>query len=423
MSEIIHSLLDSVPLGKLVNVEQRFRRPTVADVSAAVREALESSGVLTTVGPGARIAVTAGSRGIVAQAKILAAAVSALKDAGAKPFIIPAMGSHGGATAEGQRAMLEGMGVTEASTGAPIESSMDVVRIGKTPSGLPVNIDQNAAEADGILLVNRVKPHVSFRGPYESGLFKMMAIGLGKQAGAQVCHDLGFGEMAKNIQEIARVVLDSGRIIGGLAILENAYHETARIEALRPDAIAGREPELLEEARQLLPKLYIEKIDVLVIDRIGKDISGTGFDTNVVGRYHTAYASGGPDVKRLVILDLTDVSHGNANGVGIADFTTERLFRKLSFADTYPNSLTSTVPTSVKIPMVLPSDRLAIQAGVRTCNVADKRQARVIRIRDTLDVSTIRVSENLLPEVRAHESMRATGQPEPLAFDAAGNLF
>jgi hypothetical protein len=423
MADIIHSLLDAVPLPKLATVEQQFQRPTVSDVSVAVEEALQTRGVLAAVGPGARIAVTAGSRGIVAQAEILAAAVHALTRSGAKPFIIPAMGSHGGATAEGQRAMLEGMGVTEASTGAPIESSMEVRRIGTTPSGLPVNIDQRAAEADGILLANRVKPHVSFRGPYESGLFKMMAIGLGKQAGAQICHDLGFGEMAKNIQEIARVVLDSGRVIGGIAILENAYHETARIEALAPEAIARREPALLEESRRLLPQLYIENIDVLVIDRIGKDISGTGFDTNVVGRYHTPYASGGPDVKRLVILDLTDVSHGNANGVGIGDFTTERLFRKLSFTDTYPNSLTSTVPTSVKIPMVLASDRLAIQAGVRTCNAADKTEARVIHIRDTLNVSTIQVSESLLPEVRAHDSMRATGDPEPLAFDAAGNLF
>jgi hypothetical protein len=251
----------------------------------------------------------------------------------------------------------------------------------------------------------------------------MLAIGLGKQRGAQTCHDLGFGRMAHNVESIARVVLDTGRILGAVAILENAYHETARIEALPAQEIANREPDLLEEARRLMPRLYIEAIDVLVIDRIGKDISGTGFDTNVVGRYHTPYASGGPEVTRLVILDLTDVSHGNANGVGIGDFTTERLFRKMSFENTYPNSLTSTVPISVKIPMVLPTDRLAIQAGIRTCNVADKRSIRLVRIRDTQSVGSISVSENLTSEVNAHGRMRITGAPQPLRFDPAGTLL
>jgi len=399
-----------------------FERPTVPDVETAVLEEIERAGLTTGVGPGARIAITAGSRGIANYARIIATAVRTLRAAGAAPFIVPAMGSHGGATAEGQRALLEGMGVTEETVGAPIESSMDVVRIGTTPDGLPVNIDRLASQAEGILLVNRVKPHVGFRGPYESGLFKMMAIGLGKQHGAGLCHDLGFGRMAQNVERIATVVLREAPIIGAIATVENAYHETALLEALRPEEIAPREPELLDEARRLLPVLPFDPVDVLVIDRIGKDISGTGFDTNVIGRFHTPYASGGPEVTRLVILDLTDVSHGNANGVGIADFTTRRLYEKMSFDDTYPNSLTSTVPISVKLPMVLDSDRLAIKAAVRTCNIRDKSAVRLVRIRDTLSMTAFEISESLLADASRIQAISVAGEPRELGFDERGNL-
>ncbi len=423
MTGVIEQLLSQVPIPNVVPVRQEFDRPRVEDVTKEVVEQLRRSGILSGLGTGARVAVTAGSRGIANLPEIVAAAVGEIRRSGAVPFIIPAMGSHGGATAEGQRAMLEGLGITEASVGAPVESSMEVIEIGRTADGLPVAIDRNAAAADAVLILNRVKPHVAYRGRYESGLLKMLAIGLGKQRGAQTCHDLGFGRMADNVEAIARVVLASGRILGAVAILENAYHETARIETMPAQDIPDREPELLDEARRLMPRLYIDTIDVLVIDRIGKDISGTGFDTNVVGRYHTPYASGGPDVTRLVILDLTDVSHGNANGVGIGDFTTERLFRKMSFENTYPNSLTSTVPISVKLPMVLPNDRLAIQAGIRTCNVADKRSVRLVRIRDTQSVGSISVSENLAPAVNAHDRMRVTGASGPLRFDSAGALL
>ena len=418
----IERILAGIPLPRLVSVELKFDRPTVGDVRATTAAELSGSGILDSVGPGARIALTAGSRGIVNYADIIAEAVLALRTRGARPFLVPAMGSHGGATAEGQRALLEGMGITEATVGAPIESSMEVTQVGVTDDGLPVNIDRTAAAADGILLINRIKPHVGFRGKYESGLFKMMAIGLGKQHGAGLCHDLGFGKMGENVEKIARVVLGTGKIIGGVATTENAYHETARVEVLRPEAIADREPELLEEAKALLPVLPIDPVDVLVIDRIGKDVSGTGFDTNVVGRYHTPYASGGPSVTRLVILDLTEASHGNANGIGIADFTTERLYEKMSFVDTYPNSLTSTVPISVKLPMVLPSDRLAIQAGIRTCNIRSKEHVRLVRIRDTLSMSSILVSENLVEEARKIRGATVSSEAEALRFDESGNL-
>ncbi len=431
MPGIISELLCEVPLPRVVPVRQEFERTRVDDVAAVTSEQIRSSGILDPVkanaaaanrGSPPRVAITAGSRGIAGLPQILRACAEEVRRAGADPFVIPAMGSHGGATAGGQLLVLEGLGVTEASAGAPIVSSVEVVEVGRTDDGLPVLIDRAAAGADAILLVNTVKPHVSYRGRYESGLFKMMAIGLGKQHGAQICHDLGFTRMAQNVEAIARVVLNATPILGGVAIVENAYHETAAIEAIPACGIATREPELLEQAWRLMPRLPVNETDVLVIDRIGKDIAGTGFNTNVVGRYSAPHMSGGPDVHRLVVLGLTSASHGNANGVGIADFTTERLFRAMSFEDTYPNALTSTVPTSAKLPMVLPTDRLAIQAAIRTSNVRDKREVRLVRIRDTLGLDAVLVSENLLPDVAANPRARVAGDPRELAFDEHGTI-
>ena len=431
MHSIISGLLCDVPLPRVVPVRQEFERPRVDDVARATREQIRSSGILDPLSTRAhagggrvpRVAITAGSRGIAGLPEMLRACVEEVRGAGADPFVVPAMGSHGGATAEGQLQVLKGLGVTEASVGASIVSSVEVVEVGRTDEGLPVLIDRAAAEAQAILLVNTVKPHVSYRGRYESGLFKMMAIGLGKQHGAQICHDLGFTRMAENVEAIAQVVLRTTAILGGIAIVENAFHETAMIEAIPASCIADREPQLLEEAWRLMPRLPVDEMDVLVIDRMGKDIAGTGFNTNVVGRYSTPHMSGGPYVHRLVVLGLTSASHGNANGIGIADFTTERLSRAMSFEATYPNALTSTVPTSAKLPMVLPTDRLAIQAAVRTSNVRDKHDVRLVRIRDTLALDTVLVSENLLPQVGAHSSAHVTGDPRELAFDEQGAIL
>ena len=333
------------------------------------------------------------------------------------------MGSHGGATAEGQRDMLAGMGITEETVGAPIRASMETVEIGVSSNGFPVHLDRFAAEADGIVVVNRIKPHVAFRGPCESGLMKMIVIGMGKQKGADTCHELGFGTMAENLQTMGRVTLAKAKVLCGVALLENAYHETARVEVLSGDEIPVREPALLEEAWRLYPRLYFDRLDVLIIDEIGKDISGTGFDTNVVGRYHTPYVSGGPTITRIACLDITERSHGNANGLGILDFTTRRAFDKFDFDNTYPNSLTSTVPTSVKIPMVLKSDRQAIQAAIKTCNILKKAEVRLARIRNTVALDEIAVSENLLGEVRANARLAVAGEPFALGFDPNGNLF
>lgn len=422
---MIDSLLDSIPLPRMVSVRQRFDRPTIADPADELTARLHDKGVLKKIRRGMSIAVTVGSRGISNQPLLVRALIRELRTAGAQPFIIPAMGSHGGATAEGQRRMLEGMGFTETAMGAPIRSSMETVVIGTSLNGLPVYIDKYASEADGIVVINRIKPHVAFRGPFESGLMKMITIGLGKQKGADICHELGFGQMAENIPAIGRVTLASGRILFAVGLVENAYHETCRVEVLEAKEVESKEPILQEEAKKLNPRLHFEDLDVLIIDEIGKDISGTGFDTNVVGRYHTPFISGGPRITRVTVLDITDVSHGNGNGLGIADFTTRRAFDKFDFENSYPNSLTSTVPLSVKIPMVLKNDRQAIQAAIKTCNILDKKTVRLARIRNTISLEEIQVSENLLDEVRENPylDLDPAHRPEEFPFDIKGNIL
>ena len=419
----IDNLLDGIPIPRLIKVRQAFERPRVEDVEAEWVKKLRGSSALAKVKRGQKIAVTAGSRGISSLPLMLKVLVAEIKRVGGEPFLFPAMGSHGGATADGQREMLISMGITEEYVGAPIRSTMETVEIGISANGLPVHLDKHAHEADGIVVVNRIKPHVAFRGACESGLMKMIVIGMGKQKGADICHELGVGKMAENILSMGRVTLAKANIICGLGILENAYHETARLEVLAREDIPAREPALLEEAWRLYPKIYFDQLDVLIIDEIGKDISGTGFDTNVVGRYHTPYASGGPSITRIAVLDITDKSHGNGNGLGILDFTTRRAFDKFSFENTYPNSLTSTVPVSVKIPMVLKNDRQTIQAAIKTCNILDKAKVRLARIKNTVAVDEIAVSENLLPEVKANSNLEAVGGAYRLSFNLQGNLF
>ena len=419
----IDRLLDPIPIPRLVKVRQSFERPKVADVAGELVRQLQASGAFSRVKAGDRVAITAGSRGITGLPLVLKTVAAEVRKSGGEPFLFPAMGSHGGATAEGQRDMLAGMGITEETVGAPIRASMETVEIGVSSNGFPVHLDRFAAEAEGIVVVNRIKPHVAFRGPCESGLMKMIVIGMGKQKGADICHELGFGTMAENLQTMGRVTLAKAKVLCGVALLENAYHETARVEVIAGGEIPAREPALLEEAWRLYPRLYFDRLDALIIDEIGKDISGTGFDTNVVGRYHTPFVSGGPTITRIACLDITERSHGNANGLGILDFTTRRAFDKFDFDNTYPNSLTSTVPTSVKIPMVLKNDRQAIQAAIKTCNILKKTEVRLARIRNTVALDEIAVSENLLAEVRTNPRLALAGEPFALSFDANGNLF
>jgi hypothetical protein len=307
--------------------------------------------------------------------------------------------------------------------GAPIRATMEVAQLGTTKNNLPVVIDKYANEADGIVIINRIKPHVAFRGPYESGLMKMITIGLGKQRGADFCHNMGFGKMAENIPEIAKEVIRRKNILFAVGIVENAYHKTKIVEVLNKEEIEKREPALQEIAKALAPRLWFDKLDVCIIDEIGKNISGTGFDTVVVGRFHTPYISGGPQITKFAILDLTDVSHGNANGIGIADFTSKRLYDKFNMEQTYPNALTSTVATSVKMPMVLKNDKQTIQASIKTCNIMDKTQATLVRFKNTLRLDVLEVSENLREEVEKNPNLEVISDPYDLTFDEEGNLF
>jgi len=424
MPSMIARLLEGIPIPRLVKIRQVFERPVIADVAAAFRERLLHARGLGSVRPGMSVGVGVGSRGISNQPVMVRILIDHLKAKGAHPFIFPAMGSHGGATADGQQDLLARMGISEQTMGAPVRATMDVVDMGTAENGLTVWFDAYAAAADGIVLLNRIKPHVSFRGRYESGLMKMIAVGLGKQKGAEACHQLGMERMLGNIEAIGRTALSTGKILFGIALLENAYHETCRIEVIPADRIEEEEVTLQVEAKRLEPRILFDRLDVLIIDEIGKNISGTGFDNNVVGRYHLPHmTSAGPFITRIVALDITEASHGNGNGLGIVDFTTDRAYRKFRFEETYPNSLTSAVPASVKIPMVLKNDRLAIQAAIKTCNLADFRQVRLGRIKNTLEVHQMEISENLLGEARTNSKMEIRSEPYEFGFNSEGNLW
>lgn len=306
--------------------------------------------------------------------------------------------------------------------GAPIRSSMEVVKLDELPNGLPVYVDKIASTADAIVVINRVKPHTAFRGRIESGIMKMISIGLGKQKGAEACHQLGFKYMAENVPAMANIMLKKLPILFGVALVENAYDQTCRIEVLPADQIEAREMELLEEAKARLPKILFDQIDVLVIDYIGKNISGDGMDPNVTGRYPTPYAHGGPDVSKMIVLDLTPETKGNANGVGTADFTTQRLVDQMDRAATFVNGLTSTVCAPTKISTTLDNDYYAIKAGVKTCNILDYTKCKLVRIQDTLHLGEIEISVNLLEEAKNHPDIEILTEPYDLQFDSEGNL-
>jgi hypothetical protein len=420
--DILHQLLDPVPIPPMACV--RYDMPTppaIRDLRASLGEQMHQADVASSIKPGQRIAIGVGSRGIDRLPEIVAVLVTQLRALGAQPFIVPAMGSHGGATAEGQVEVLEHLGVTPETVDAPVESRMETVEIGRTAEGMPVLMDRLAMDADGIVFVARVKAHTAFAGEYESGMAKMIAIGLGKQAGAAAAHARGFGEMARMVPAAARVALERAPICFAVAVVENAHDEVFKLLVVPATRIMDVEPELLVEAKTAMARIPFSQLDVLVIDEIGKNISGDGADPNVTGRFPTPYASGGPGVTMQVELDLDDASGGNANGIGTADFTTVRLARKMDFGQTYPNSLTSTVPGPVKLPMVLPSDRLAIAAALLTCHAVD-RPPRLMRIKNTLNLDEFWVSPALLTEVHQDPSQRILIDPRPMPIDESCNL-
>lgn len=421
--DVIKELLKDVPLPKMATISQVFPSNRLTDVAGSLRKELNKKLISERVRPGMRIAVTVGSRGLADLPILVQEIVSELKRLGAKPFVIPAMGSHGGATAEGQEEVLANLGVTPESAGCPIVSSMEVVEIGRLANGLPVYMDKLAFDADGIVVLNRVKPHTAFRGNNESGIVKMLTIGLGKQKGAEACHAYSFKYMAEHIVLMAEQILATNKILFGIATVENAYDQIIKVAAAAPEEFIEIDRQLLLEAKANMASLPFKQIDVLVLDRIGKDISGDGMDPNITGRYPTPYATGGPEIAKMVVLDLTERTHGNANGMGTADFATRRLVNKTNFPMTYANGLTSTVVGPTHMPTILECDQDALLAAIKTCNAKDQSKARVVRIADTLHLGKLQISEALLEEALKLPGVTLLSAPKELGFDEAGNLL
>lgn len=423
MTTVVDNLLENVQLPKFVRVRQHFSSDHIApeQIRDAVYQELNQPQISQTIQPGMSVCITCGSRGIDNIVSITRSVVDFCRERGAVPFAIPAMGSHGGATDQGQLEVLHSLGITEESLSCPIRSSMQTSLIGTTEDGRPVHIDHYAAAADAIILINRIKPHTSFRGTYESGLMKMMAIGLAKQKGAEACHAEGFPRMHHMVPLFGKAILKQAPIAFGLGILENAFDQTAQLHALTPADIIDQEPVLLQKAAKLMPSLGFTDCDVLVVDEIGKNISGCGMDPNITGVFATPGMTGGINAQRRCILSLTQQTHGNGYGMGAADAITRRLFDQLDLDMIYPNSITSTSLGFSKIPMVMSSDRTAIQLCLRTCNRIDRNNPRIIRIKNTLALSEFEISEAMLPELQ--ENMQVLTAPDPLPFDNSGNLL
>ncbi|QDT87819.1 lactate racemase domain-containing protein [Gimesia chilikensis] len=413
-------------LPQAYRIRQHFPATRLKDVGAAVTAALSKLNLGGVIKPGDSVAVPVGSRGIANIALIIKSTVDYLKSLGAEPFIVPAMGSHGGGTAEGQAQVIASYGVTEAAMGVEIRSSMETVIVDQTPHGIPVHFDKNAYAADHVLVCGRVKPHTRFVGDIESGLHKMMLIGLGKHEGAKIYHraieDHSFEEI---IKAVAASVLKKCSVIGGLAIVENSYDETGMIEAVPPENFYEREKELLEIARQWLPRLPFPKIDLLIVDRIGKNISGSGMDACVVGRKFNDHAATERDVvacKRIMIRGLTEETHGNACGIGLAEFTNERTVAGVDWQSTRINTITGSHPTAGMVPLVYPNDREAIEAALQTVGLVEPETSGIVQIYDTLELSEVVVSETYLEEINSRDDLDIISGPFDLPFDAEGNL-
>jgi len=411
---------------KVYRIRQTFDRTMVNDIPGTVKAELKRLSIEKLIKPGQGVALTAGSRGVANIALILKTIGEYLKSLGAKPFIFPAMGSHGGATAEGQAELLAHYNVSEAFTGIPLLSSMEVVEIGKTEEGIPVFIDKYASQADWIIVINRIKPHTKFKGPIESGLMKMMAIGMGKQKGAEYYHKAAIQfTFPKIIVDAGREVLKKAPILCGVGIVENGYDETAKVVALKPDELEEKEKELLTLAKRTMPRLPFDEIDLLIVDEMGKDISGTGIDPNITGRNrdllgvfpHTT------NIKRLFVRDLTANSNGNATGIGLADLTTKRLVDKINYQATYMNCITGISLEKAAIPMFFETDQEAMRVALDSIGLIPPEKAKIVQIKNTLQVDEVKVSEAYGDELRNRSDLEILEGPMPMSFDGHGNLL
>lgn len=407
-------------------IRQKFARPTLENSEAAVTQGLTNAGLPEQIRPGQTVAITSGSRGVANIAKITRHCVDFCKQLGALPYIVPAMGSHGGATAEGQTAVLARYGITPESMGCEIRSSMEVIEVCQAKEGFTVFFDRHASQADHVLVVNRVKSHTRFCGPVESGLMKMMLIGLGKQHGAEVYHraimNYSFDQI---VRSVARETIDRCRIVGGLAILENGYEETADIVGVRPREIESVEPVLLKQVQSWAPRLPADKLELLIIDEIGKEVSGAGMDTNVIGRKfndHCAIGDEKPSIRHIYVRGLTATTHGNATGIGIAEMCHSRVIREMDVAATRMNCLTGGHVTAAMLPVDFPSDRAALTAAMGQTGLLTPQYVPAMWIKNTLHLEEIECSEVLLPDISARPHIDILTEPRPLSFNAQGDL-
>lgn len=416
-------LLEHIKLPRFVKVKYNIPHNKIEDLPNALCESLTSADVLNHVLPGMRIAITAGSRQMSNYPVLLRTLIDQIKKKGADVFLIPAMGSHGGATAEGQKAILREYGITEESMGVPILATMETVALGTAENGMEVRIDRYAYEADGIIVFNRVKAHTGFRGAVESGLMKMITIGLGKQHGASICHSDRPENMSANIQAIASYVIEHANILFAVGVVEDAYHDTAMIKAMKAGNMFETEKELLVEAKNMMPSIPFSKADVLFVDEIGKDITGEGMDPNITGR---SFFIGNkePYFESIAVLDITDVSEGNGTGIGNADVITKRAFDKFRMDMVYPNCITSRDAKSTKLPVTMPSDKLAFQFALNICYGIDwKKGPRIIWIKNTLNLHTFYISEALIDEAENNPDIEITGALQDVFFNQEGDVI
>ncbi|MBE5986505.1 MAG: DUF2088 domain-containing protein [Paenibacillaceae bacterium] len=421
----VADLVKNVTVPRMFRVRQIFPRNKIEpeEIPGIIKKLLSEEKFSSQIKPGMKIAITAGSRGIANNALTTKCIADFIKSKGAQPFVVPAMGSHGGSTAAGQREILRGYGITEEYLQCPILSSMEVKKIGVNEEGKDVYIDKYAAESDGIVIGCRIKPHTAFRGPYESGIMKMMAIGLGKQYGAEVCHEAGFKHMAKNVPLFGKAIIRHAPVLFAVPTIENAYDETCKIVVVNADEIEEKEPALLKEAASYMARILVDSCDVLIVDEIGKNYSGDGMDPNITGTFCSPYATGGIAAQRVVVLDLSKETHGNGIGLGFSSATTKRVFDKLDLASMYPNAITCTVLGGVRIPIIMESDKEAIQVCIKSCNEIDKTRPRVVRIPNSLHLEHIMLSEDYLEEIKGMETIEIESEPMDLPFDEDGMLW
>ena len=410
----------------MFRVRQKFDAEAIEDIPREIKTAAQGVDGLNRVKSGQTVAVACSSRGIAQYGTLVESTVAVLREAGLKPFIVPAMGSHGGGTADGQRKVLADAGITEKMLGVPVHSSLETVQVGTTEDDIPVFMDRWAASADYIVPVNRIKAHTMFNGEIESGLMKMLAVGLGKQKGPALYHKAAFRlGLERVIRTVARTVMAARNVLFGVGVVENGYCRSARIGVFDRRCLEKREMEYLKLAKRLESRIPLSEMDILIVDEMGKDISGAGLDCNVIGRIDMPLLTEEPplpDIKRIVVCDLTDKSEGNAVGIGLADFTTRRLVDKIDLEAMYVNALTASDPEHVKIPMTLKTDREAVHAAMSTIGQIRSEALRMVRIRNTKQLEEMWMSEACLPDVKASQSVTLASKAFPLSFDAAGQL-